>query len=283
MLGEQLREAVVKNRTGPSCHDTETGRPASCKTAVTSTKDPTGQMTPLKSQQEVSRLAADAQHEPTQEKVQELIHHLSHLTVAEVRQIKRGLGIRASGRKAELVAKVAKLAAMRLTLAERYHREAVKLGHSPRDLEGMAAQAREVHNNFIETINRVQSDARKLYSAMNPGKVLTRSMSAFRGGDLASIPGFDSIARTLAGRYPEVLGDHGYTREGGFDEKQDEASQRLYDLLAAGKLPRMTIEGSYQTAVKELAKRPPQERTVAQRRPPAPHPFALTPGEEAPF
>jgi hypothetical protein len=108
------------------------------------------------------------------------------------------------------------------------------------------AVAEEIHRHakeHREQLRQVLAEARQTYRR-ETGKKLTNMHKAFRGGDYTDIPGFERIARTLADRYPEWLGTHGYERG---DGDSTSAAERLFDLLTAG-VPECRLGAAYKEA-----------------------------------
>lgn len=136
-----------------------------------------------------------------------------------------------------------------------WDREARREGFRAVDMRRYAREIRKVYNDTADLINDVIKDAREKYKHLT-GKPLTRNMPAFQSGDYNEIKYFDGIARDLAGRYPEILGDHGYHGDRAYNPNEMDAMQRLYDLLAAGPQQRMRMADSYRAAI---------ERMIAER------------------
>jgi hypothetical protein len=199
---------------------------------------------------------------------------LSTLTVRQLTELKKSLGLRAGGRKSELARKVAEQATARLTVREHYVREARKEGYRVADLRAAARDVRQQTGAYVDSARAMLKDARATYAGLNPGKALTRAHRAFKGGDHSDIAGFDTLARTMAGRHPELLGAHGYEHSGGgYDVHAHEAEQRLYDFLYAGPPKRPPPAEVYGHALDALRNAGPGPRSRGRR----------TTDEEVPF
>lgn len=190
---------------------------------------------------------------PTAAGVAGLAAALSRMTVSQLQAVKKELGLWAGGAKPELARKIAEQATRRLTEREHWAREARKAGVRPADLHATMRDVHRLGRDYVGSVASLVRDARRLYAADNPGKVLTRSHRAFRGGDMHQIAGFDTMSRTLAGRYPELLGAHGYDHSDAYDPDSGEAASRLYDFLNAGTPAPPARADSYRQALEYLA------------------------------
>lgn len=185
---------------------------------------------------------------------------LSRLTPDELKGLKRELGYPPN--KSVTPEALAGEAARRVAGRELYAREARKRGVSPEAMADRARASREVEREYVTAAASLIREAKAAYAARE-GKPLTRAHPAFRGGDWTQIRGFDVIARNLAGRYPELLGAHGYEHSRGYDPNEGEAYQRLYDLLAEGS-PRLTPWGEhYARAIDSLEEEGPAAPATA--------------------
>jgi hypothetical protein len=210
----------------------------------------------------------------TSKNMAKLVTSLSTLTVRQLTELKKSLGLRAGGRKSELARKVAEQATARLTVREHHVREARKEGYSVADLRAAARDVRQQTGAYVDSVRAMLKDTRATYAGLNPGKALTRAHRAFKGGDHSDIAGFDVLARTMAGRHPELLGAHGYEHSGGgYDVHAHEAEQRLYDFLYAGPPKRPPPAEVYGHALDALRNAGPGPRSRGRR----------TTDEEVPF
>ncbi len=223
---------------------------------------------------QANNLIQKTRENPTKEKVAALAVMLARLPKEQLRLLKRQQGVRADDNtKTGLANKIAKAATIRLTQREHWMQEARKVGVRPEDMLLASRDIREAYNHTTDTVNKMVTEARETY-AKQFGKLITRRMKAFDGGDHNQIRGFDVLARQMAERYPELLGAHGYSAEGGVDPNSEEAAQKLFGFFAAGKLPRMTFGESQKQAIdfiKSGNRKPAEEATPFQRQGEAVH------------
>lgn len=241
-----LGEACVPNRQGNRFHDDKTGRP--CRKGGSSEPGHGSHehhVTVDYAKRHVEAVKANL----TPDKVVALADTLSRLTSKELKQLKQEMGLKldkASWRKkGAMAAKIADAATQRITEDEGFQRKARAERLPWKEVRGYAEMYRETANQTIDAINRCVAEAREMYRN-HTGGALTRRLKAFDGGDHASIKAFDVIARELAGRYPEILGAHGYSHHAGYDPDAEQASERLYELIAAGRQPRITRQAAYE-------------------------------------
>jgi hypothetical protein len=166
---------------------------------------------------------------PTADSVKAIADVLHGMRKEDIKTVKKDLGLWAGGDKRALAHKVAQQATARINERQSWAREARKAGVRPADLFSANTAVRRSQAEYIHDVRDMLEQTRRLYASEH-GSRLTRGHKAFRGGDPASIPGFDRIAQTMADRYPALLGAHGY--EG--DNETDLAARRLYDFLLAG-------------------------------------------------
>jgi len=103
---------------------------------------------------------------------------------------------------------------------------------------------------FKGDVGKMLADARQ--TAAKVGVNIHHKNRQFDGGDHNGIAGFDTLARTMSERYPHLLGAHGYSGATGYDENADEASERLFDYLAAGNPEPMAEDDAYEQALDQL-------------------------------
>ena len=181
------------------------------------------------------------------------------LTAKEAQGLAREFGIKV-GKTGQSRQRVAQLAAKAIGERERFAREAVKAGIDPRELFATSKQFGESMREHLGTVQAMLKSARKEY-ASEFGKQLTRNHKAFRGGDYTDLPGFERLARSLADRYPELLGNHGYERG---DNDSSAAAAALYDYLYAG-TPKPLKRGElHQQALDYLRGRTPADPPTAR-------------------
>src|SRR5262249_31711158 len=71
------------------------------------------------------------------------------------------------------------------------------------------ARAREEHANALACDGHVRDmlrEARRMYASLTGG----RRLRPDEAGDPAQVPELETVARAMAGRYPDLLGAHGY-------------------------------------------------------------------------
>ncbi len=117
-------------------------------------------------------------------------------------------------------------------------KKAKKLGIDKESLLQMAGEVQAHHNAHQEEINGMLKEVRA--AAKKRGMNVHHNADAFDDGDYTEIKGFDTLAREMAGKYPHLLGAHGYDSESGVDSDAEEASAKLYDLLSQGNQDGMT-------------------------------------------
>jgi hypothetical protein len=180
-----------------------------------------------------------------------LARALGAMPLKDLARLKRETGIRAGGRKAEQVEKLAAQITTSVSTRVRAEREARSLGHSTAALKHYAKEFRKAHNEQADRVNKLLKEVRKMYQSQN-GKPLNRNNPAFNGGDYTKLKGWDSIARQLAGdkRFSDMLHDAGY--RGGGRAAETKAYQTLFDLVRAGNAPRMSYKEGYERSLNLL-------------------------------
>jgi hypothetical protein len=180
-----------------------------------------------------------------------LARALGSMPLKDLARLKRETGIRAGGRKAEQVEKLAAQITTSVSTRVRAEREARSLGHSTAALKHYAKEFRKAHNEQADRVNKLLKEVRKMYQSQN-GKPLNRNNPAFNGGDYTKLKGWDSIARQLAGdkRFSDMLHDAGY--RGGGRAAETKAYQTLFDLVRAGNAPRMSYKEGYERSLNLL-------------------------------
>jgi hypothetical protein len=249
---QEKPQATPEAETPPSQEETSPAAPKSSPTV-----------------ESASKLIQHVRGNPTAEKVAALASMLATMKKEDLRQLKRLQGVRADDNtKIGLAKKIAKAATVRLTQRAYWEQEARKVGVRPEDMLLAAKDMRETYGRTADMVNKLVVEARESY-AKQFGKLITRRMKAFDGGDYDQIPGFDVLARQMAGQYPELLGAHGYTSEGGADENASEAAQKLFTLFAAGRQSRMSFGESQRQAldvIKSGQRKPVEEAMPFQKR-----------------
>lgn len=182
---------------------------------------------------------------------EELASTLQKMTVKSIDELKKQLGMRAGGTKADKIAKlVDKVEKVGQSTAERFKAIARHRGISWDRVERQSAAEREVFNEHVDLVNQILKEARRMYSQLNQQqgykqRRLDRSLKVFtHGGDWTELPSFDMVAESMAAKYPEVFG-------------QGTPEEVLWDLVAGGAQKRMTREESYRSV---LDKDEPQQQ-----------------------
>ena len=181
----------------------------------------------------------------THEDIAKAVNKLLLLTKPEIAALKKKYGLVAGGAKEAAARKIAEAAAKVVGIRQRFDREARKAGVSPAELHEHAGRSRAIASGYAKDVRRMLAGARHLYRELNDGKQLSRNHKAFRDGDYTQLDKFDLVARTIAGRYPEMLGD----------PDDDGARQRLYDFLAAGSPPLPSREDTYRESLDSLVRK----------------------------
>jgi hypothetical protein len=188
---------------------------------------------------------------PTPEGVRHVADLLGKMTVKEINDVKRSLGIRAGGNKSALMAKLTHEATRRVTEKEHWTRQARAAGIKPPTLIHTAARQMTQHaNEAVRDIQGAVKRARKLYAHYTEGKLLTRSMRAFRDGDYSQIPHWDVITEGVVGDYPGLLGPTSGWEDAYSGETGNE--QKLFDLVAAGMPKLRKVADHYSDALDYL-------------------------------
>ena len=174
---------------------------------------------------------------------EELTKALQDMTVKSIDELKKELGLRIGGKKAEKIAKlVDKIEKIGQSTAERFKAIARHRGISWDRVQSQSAAEREVFNEHVDLVNQILKEARRMYAQLNQQqgykqRKLDRSLKVFRdGGDWTELPSFDMVAEDLQRRYPEVFGT----------ETPEEV---LWDLVAGGAQKRMTRKEAYQSVL----------------------------------
>lgn len=181
---------------------------------------------------------------------------LMGITKEEAKQLQAKYGLQARGTKAEQARGIAERASKAVTTREKYARQAKEAGIEPGHFFAAADEAHGHAKQWREEVRNMLKEARQLYQSEN-GKPLTNLHPAFRGGDSTQIKGFERIARTIAGRYPGMLGGEGDSTEN---------AAKLYDYLYAG-VPKYDRADAYEEA---LTLAPAKPEPVAQPEPATP-------------
>lgn len=150
-----------------------------------------------------------------------------------------------------------------------WNKKARKEGIRPEHVHSLAAEMLAHDKAHKQDVVRLLQETRD--SAKKLGINVHRSIASFDGGDHAQIKGFDLLARDMAGRYPEILGAHGYGHHEGYDSKAEEASEKLFSLLQAGNPESMTEADAYEQAFDFLLSRKADAVEVSDD----PIPFAI--------
>lgn len=182
--------------------------------------------------------------------VHEALQAVRSLSADEVAGIKKGMGVRAGGKKEQQARKLVDEAARELRERQKWARKARAAGVKPDDLYAMAGEVHKLAGEYQKQVKGMLAETRQLFKETT-GNQLTRGHPAFKGGDTTDLPSFDLISRTMAGRYPEILGNHGYDGDG--DETG--ASQKLFDLLAEGTPRPPRRSEAYREAFEHLSER----------------------------
>lgn len=225
---------------------------------------------PRRSYDGVLRQVRTYMERPDPAKVAAAAKALAGLSREELRRLGRETGLvggTSNKSKEVIVQKLATQIVRWVKNADRYAREARALGHGMEALRHYARQYRQVHNEHAGRINELINEARRRYQGAN-GKPLRRNNPAFNGDDYTKLKGWDSLARELAGnpKYSDLLYNAGYRGAGG-KAAEKEAYQRLFDLVKAGPVPRMSYKEGYERALDHLrGMEPTRRRPVPPRR-----------------
>lgn len=175
---------------------------------------------------------------------------LASMTVKSIGELKKKIGVRAGGRKAEMIEKlVNKVEKIGQQQTARFKKIAQANGVSWDRVQAFSSMERSSFNDHVELSNGILKEARQLYQHFNFDKTgpadqslkrLDRGLKVFRdGGDHTMLPHWDQVAESLALKYPEVFGD----------ETPEEV---LFDMVAGGPQKRMNRVESYKLAMESL-------------------------------
>src|SRR5262249_41258100 len=112
-------------------------------------------------------------------------------------------------------------------------------GVGANDLFTKAAEIHQAEADHQDRIAEMLAEARRPHRCYNASSKPTTTRGAFRTGALTALPHFDEVPATLAGQYPELLG-------------QEDTTQRLFELLARGKPPVPRLGDFYAQALDTL-------------------------------
>jgi len=122
-------------------------------------------------------------------------------------------------------------------------RMAKATAEAPPEARDLARQQHQVRLEHFRTVGRMLSEARHLYA-----QTTGRRLRLDHAGDPSQLDGFEAVARTIAGRYPELLGVHGYRGDG----DSTEAARRLFDRFVSGN-PRPLLADLLEEATDSLS------------------------------
>jgi hypothetical protein len=200
---------------------------------------------------DAARHVESVRADPSPEAVAGLAKTLAGMTFAELGKLKKRLGIAAGGEtKTAAAEKISKEAARRLTEREHWTREARKAGIRPPSLLAKEAfHTRKEYNAGVKEVESAVARARQLFAHFNGGKKLTRAAKAFVDGDYSTLPQWDVIAEHVAGEFPGLLGKEA---DWGGEAEDMGYEQKLFDLVGAGKLPRLGYGDSLRQTFERL-------------------------------
>jgi hypothetical protein len=116
-------------------------------------------------------------------------------------------------------------------------------------LHQLASEVKAHHDAFQgetkEMLQSARSAAAKLKVPIHPKQISET-------GDHTHIPGFDILAREMAGQYPHILGAHGYSDTYGYNADAEQASEKLLALLKQGHPEPMSEDDAYEQAYEHL-------------------------------
>jgi hypothetical protein len=131
-------------------------------------------------------------------------------------------------------------------------------GIDPKQLHQLAADMLAHDAEAKGDMTKMLQEARQTSKTRDIGDVTGLAMRNARGDlDPSKLKGFDLLARSMRNSYPHILGS---------DEEQ--AADKLFDLLVKGNPPKMTEHEAYEQAFNHLAehgKREPEKWTTKRR------------------
>lgn len=192
-------------------------------------------------------LIALVEGNPDHPAVAELQSHLNVMDKADKKKLIAEMGF-VEGHNEPF--KIVKQATARLSENVYWNREARKAGFEYKDVKAHANEIARARNQVATRINEMIDQA-------GGSKILKEVReAASKGGDYASVPGFDQIARTAAGQYQDILGDNGYyTDTLAETEDAEHAQQKLWEVLVAGRRKQMTLGESMKEAINSMYER----------------------------
>lgn len=132
-----------------------------------------------------------------------------------------------------------------------------KAGIDKESLHQLAGEMKAHHDSHIADVKSMLQDTRNAAQKMG---VPIHHKQLSETGDHTKIPGFDTLARSLAGRYPHLLGAHGYSHNESADVDAEEASEKLLDFLKTGNPTPMHEDDAYEQALDYLTSQKQPER-----------------------
>lgn len=138
-------------------------------------------------------------------------------------------------------------------------KKARKEGIDKGSLNQLAAEMKAHHDEYANDVKSLLQDARDSAARM---RVPIHHKQLSETGDHTGIPGFDLLARSMAGLYPQILGAHGYEHSEGSDAGAEEASEKLLMLLRSGNPDQMSEDDAFEQAFNFLVEHKPKEESV---------------------
>lgn len=178
-----------------------------------------------------------------QKAINDYADHLKSMSPDDLKEFTKQTGLR--GKTAETLAKEAYIAAQDRS---RWQQECRKNGISVAHFKAESKNIRDMHNETVNHYNQM------IDSAGGDGYRAKVTALHNRGGDYASLPGFDEKAERMAQDFPEYFGG-GINYEGATHETSGATAdheQKLFDYLVAGKQKHMSKEESFSLAFDKL-------------------------------
>jgi hypothetical protein len=151
----------------------------------------------------------------------------------------------------------------KLSKMDEREEEARKYKIKPEELHAAAKFLMETEGARSADFDKMLQSARKTYGNLTQGKQLSRSMKSFKGGDYASIPAFDVLAKEVSREHPDFFGaatGHGESTGSGGDDTI--TMEKLFNYLATGPQGKMGEDEAYRRAL-EMILEERQQRNAA--------------------
>lgn len=200
----------------------------------------------------ISKVHAD----PKPEHVKELAEHLAAISKEDRAALRDEFGYKPISSSAEAMVKEA---TTRVDDLVHWNREARKEGFDSGDMRAMAKEMKGVHDDSVKRVNSLIDQARQAYpsAAHGNGRNLSEEVrnAVSARGDQTKVAGFDTLVTSLAQEFPDILGSRQEMGSAeGYGASYD-ASEKLWEILCAGKQSPMEPAKAYRAALELMYER----------------------------